>query len=71
MVHSLTVGRDGLIREVEVRYRNSNEEVDRYTCRATRSLIMIHPVDEITVMQEVGAVAASVDASRRQRSNTE
>jgi hypothetical protein len=65
MVHSLVVGRDGLIRKVEVRYRNSSESADRFTWRATRSLVMIHPIDEITIMQELGEVAAAVDADRR------
>ena len=63
-VNSLKKGRDEKIRQVEVRYRNNSENVDRFTTRAVRSLIMIHPVDEITVMQELGDIAAKVDANR-------
>ena len=69
IVHSVVVGRDGCIREVEVRYRNSTEKTDRFTRRATRSLVMIHPVDEITIMQELGTVAAAVDADRRKNAD--
>jgi hypothetical protein len=65
MVHSLVVGRDGRIREVDVRYRNSSEKTDRFTRRATRSLVVIHPVDEVTVMQELGSVAAAVEFESR------
>ena len=59
------MGRDGKIRKVNVRYRNHNENTDRFTFRSTRSLVMIHPVDEITVMQELGQIAAKVDAESR------
>ena len=38
---------------------------DHYTYRSTRSLIMIHPADEITIMQEQGQIAAKVDVERR------
>ena len=69
IVHSVVVGRDGCIREVEVRYRNSTEKTDCFTRRATRSLVMIHPVDEITIMQELGTVAAAVDADRRKNAD--
>ena len=62
MVESVEEGRDGKIRKVHVRYRNSTEETDRLTYRSTRSLIMIHPVDELDLMEEMGQVASKVDA---------
>ena len=62
MVESVEVGRDGKIRKVHVKYRNSTEETDRLTYRSTRSLIMIHPVDELDLMEEMGQVASKVDA---------
>ena len=65
VIQSTEVGRDGKIRKVNVRYRNHNENTDRFTFRSTRSLVMIHPVDEITVMQELGQIAAKVDAESR------
>ncbi len=65
MIESVEQGRDGKIRTVHVKYRNSSEETDRVTYRSTRSLIMIHSVDELNVMEELGQVAASVDAGRR------
>ena len=61
MVTSVSAGRDGLIRKVNVKYRNQNESVDRETCRSTRQLVMIHPVDELSLMQELGEVACAVD----------
>ena len=33
MVTSVSAGRDGVIRKVNVKYRNQNENVDRETCR--------------------------------------
>ena len=54
MVQNVHVGGDGHIRSVTVRYRNSNETADRTTNRAVRSLVIIHRVDEIDLMEELG-----------------
>ena len=62
MVDSVEQGRDGKIRKVHVKYRNSTEEIDRITYRSTRSLVKIHPVDELNIMEELGQIAAKVDA---------
>ena len=65
MIDSVECGRDGKIRKVRVRYRNHNENVDRITFRSVRSLVVIHSVDEINIMQELGDIAVQVDAERR------
>ena len=65
IVESVQRGRDGKFRKAVVRYRNHNEQVDRTTFRAARSLVVIHQVDEINVMQELGEIACQVDAERR------
>ena len=54
MVHEIEPSRDGLIRRVVVKYRNSNENIDRFTTRAVRELVMIHPIDEVNIMEELG-----------------
>ena len=61
MVASVSTGRDGVIRKVNVKYRNQNENVDRETSRSTRQLVMIHPVDELSLMQELGEIACAAD----------
>ena len=61
MVTSVSAGQDGVIRKVNVKYRNQNENVDRETCRSTRQLVMIHLVDELSLMQELGEVACPAD----------
>ena len=47
-------GSDDRIRSVVIRYRNANEEVVRKTVRAVRSLIIIHRIDEINILEELG-----------------
>ena len=59
MIHEIEPSRDGLIRKVVVKYRNNNENVDRFTTRAVRELVLIHPVDEIHLMEELGNVATT------------
>ena len=65
IVESVQRSRDGKFRKAVVRYRNHNEQVHRTTFRAARSLVVIHRVDEVSVMQELGEIACQVDAERR------
>ena len=45
---------DNRIRSVVVKYKNSTEGFDRTTFRAVRSLVIIHRIDEINIMEELG-----------------
>ena len=65
MIETVERGRDQRIRKVEVKCRNHNEEFDRRTYRSTRSLVMIHPVDEMNIMQEIGSIAKDVNSMHR------
>ena len=53
MVSKVYPGNDGLIRSVDVDYQNHNENVRRTTKRGVRNLVVIHPVDEIGISQEL------------------
>ena len=64
MVKTATPGKDGIIRKVNVKYRNHTESVDRETCRAVRQLTVIHSVDELNIIQELGKIATSVDMKK-------
>ena len=48
---------DGIVRTVTVRYRNSGESVDRLTSRSARSIVVIHRIDELNIMEELGNAA--------------
>ena len=65
MVKSTEPGRDGKIRTVVVKYRNHNETFDRETRRAVRQLVMIHQVDELDILFELGNVASVADMKKR------
>ena len=54
MVEDVQFGIDNRIRAVTVRYRNASENIDRTTFRAVRSLVIIHRIDEISIMEELG-----------------
>ena len=45
---------DNCIRSVVVKYKNSTEGFDRTTFRAVRSLVIIHRIDEINIIEELG-----------------
>ena len=64
VIDSIELGRDNRVRKVHVRYRNASENVDRFTFRSARSIVVIHPVDEINVMQQLGQIASEVDRER-------
>ena len=53
MVVSVQQSSDGVIRKVKVKYRNENENGDRDSFRSVRQLVMIHPVNEIYIIEEI------------------
>ena len=53
-VEKVHASADGRICSVTIRYRNSTEGVNRNTTRAVRSLIVIHRIDELNIMEELG-----------------
>ena len=61
MVSSVTVGPDGHIRSAKIQYQNASENSDQITHRAVRSLVIIHRVDEIDLMEELGNAAKYTD----------
>ena len=65
IVKSTEVGRDTKIRCVIVEYRNHNEEFNRETRRAVRELVVIHRVDELSIIREIGKIATIADIKKR------
>ena len=57
MVKGVIVDKDGKIRKLEVEYRNSNENTKRCTSRGTGDVVVIHPVDELGIILELGGIA--------------
>ena len=55
IVDEVRVGSNNQIRSVIVKYKNHNKNVFQTTERAVRTLIVIHRVDEIDLMEEIGA----------------
>ena len=46
MVNEIVPSRDGDICEVIVQCRNDQENIDQYTTRSVRGLVLIHPIDK-------------------------
>ena len=65
MVKDVEVSKDGKIRTVILKYRNHQESVDRETRRAVRQLVVIHRVEELNIVQELGSIATAVDVKKR------
>ena len=59
MDNGIELSRDGLILKVIITYKNSNKNIDGFTTRAVRKLVLIHPVDEIKIMEELGNIAST------------
>ena len=53
MVEETIEGRDGLVREVVVRYRNATEGFDRFTNRAARSCVRLHNMDDNNLQDDL------------------
>ena len=67
MIQTVHKGIDGKIRSVDVKYRNFNENIDRITHRASRQLIVIHQINDIDIMVELGEIATYCDMKLRGR----
>ena len=61
MVEQVSVGRDGLIRRVVVKYFNPKERQPRFTDRAVRSLVRIFSADELCLADELGQLQKFLD----------
>ena len=60
IISDLKVSRDGKIREVEVEYQNSSEQIKRRTSRGTREIVLIHPIDELSLVRELNNLFNSI-----------
>ena len=59
MGNGTELSRDGLILKVIITYKNSNKNIDGFTTRAVRKLVLIHPVDKIKIMEELRNIAST------------
>ena len=59
MVHEIELSRDGFIQKVVIKYRNSSKNIDCFTTHAVCDLVLIHSVDEMHIMEELGNIAAT------------
>ena len=57
IIEDVKPGQDGKIRSVNVRYRNSNENVNRYTTRSVRQLVKIHSAEELDELHDMHKAA--------------
>ena len=68
IIKDIEISRDEKTRKVIVEYINSNETVRRETRRSVRELVVIHPVDELGIVRELGEAATWVDMKRKMNS---
>ena len=57
MVKNVYPSRDGIVRKVNIKYRNSDEKTFRETFRSARELVLIHAVDDVAILDEIGDMA--------------
>ena len=56
MITNIEYGKDGIVRSVNVKYWNANENVNQSTKRFARDIVLIHHIDEINIMEELGMI---------------
>ena len=52
-VYGVHKSEGGLRRKVHIEYKNSNEETKRATRRGVRELVIIFPVDELDIYEQI------------------
>ena len=61
IVKGVEVSRDLKIRSVIVEYTKHNDCIKRESRRAVREIVVVHPVDELGIIREIGEIATLVD----------
>ena len=59
MIHQLEQSKYDLIGEVVVKYCNHNKSVNRFTNRAVCEVVLIHPINEVHLMEKLGNIAST------------
>ena len=54
MINEVLPSWDDINRKVVVKYRNDQENVDMFTTHAVWELVLIHPVDELNLLKDLG-----------------
>ena len=62
MITNIEYGEDGIVRRVDVKYRNASENVNRSTKWSAWDIVVIHHVDEIDIIQELGMIATNANS---------
>ena len=65
MIADVQTSKGGKVRVVNVKYRNHNECTDRFTKRTARQIIVIHPIDHLNIIQELGKIAIAADVKAK------
>ena len=65
IVKTVEASRDSKVRKVVVEYVNSSESTRRETRRSVRELVVIHPVDELGIVRELGEIATWIDMKKK------
>ena len=61
IIKNVEISRDQKIRKVIVEYVNSAEKIKRETRRSVREIVVIHPVEKLGIVRELGEIATWVD----------
>ena len=59
MISDVLKTRDGRIRKLEIEYMNHNEKVRRKTTRASRDVVVIHPVGQLGLIRDLNKISES------------
>ena len=71
MIDQIVRGRDGVIRKVLLKYRNSIEDFDRITDRSTRKLIKLYSADDPDLAVDLSKVQKRIDELTGELEETE
>ena len=59
MMHQLEQSKYDLIQKVVAIYCNHNESFDKFITHVVHELVLIHPIDELHLMVELGYIAST------------
>ena len=60
IISDVQTTRDGRIRKLEIEYMNHNEKTRRKTTRASRDVVVIHPLGELGIIRELNRISENL-----------
>ena len=63
MITNTEHGNDDIARRIDMKYRNTNENINQLTKRSARDIVVIYRIDKINIIEELGMIVTNANSN--------